>query len=122
LLDYKPNFQVRDWMMARSWSCTNRKRTEVCGVALNLNFVTVGSRNYDEATEARPAQAQAEHDDHRQAREADDQSGDEGDAEESGGEYQIMDEADIEDLIDLCDAEQPASPWRYLSWFIWMWF
>lgn len=29
--------------------------------------------------------------------------------------------ADIEDLIALEACEQP-SPWRYLFWFIWMWF
>jgi hypothetical protein len=30
--------------------------------------------------------------------------------------------ADLEDLIALADQEQPASPWRYFFWFIWMWF
>lgn len=30
--------------------------------------------------------------------------------------------ADIEDLIDLAECEQPASPWKFFFWFIWMWF
>lgn len=33
--------------------------------------------------------------------------------------------ADIEDLIDLidlADCERDARPWKYLFWFIWMWF